>query len=104
MCHVSRVKTFFFIPKKIKQSGGAIWWRFCYQRGLPRLVSVVVVVFAIIIIIIIIIIIVMKSQKTSLHIVKVDPVFLITCNAFHLYFVKIIVIVFNILLDILACF
>ena len=59
MCHVSRVtcrmsKNFFlhdFIKKKIKlnkkkylllekngQSGGASWWRVCYQRGLPRLV------------------------------------------------------------------
>ena len=25
-------------PKKIGQSGGASWWRVCYQRGLPRLV------------------------------------------------------------------
>ena len=24
--------------KKIGQSGGASWWRVCYQRGLPRLV------------------------------------------------------------------
>ena len=27
-----------FILKKIGQSGGANRWRFCYQRGLPRLV------------------------------------------------------------------
>ena len=25
--------------KKIGQSGAAGWWRACYQRGLPRLVS-----------------------------------------------------------------
>ena len=24
--------------RKIGQSGGASWWRVCYQRGLPRLV------------------------------------------------------------------
>ena len=29
---------FFFYVKKIGQSGGASWWRVCYQRGLPRLV------------------------------------------------------------------
>ena len=43
-CHVSRVNChmsffFFFIVKKIWQSGGASRWRVCYQRGLPRLVS-----------------------------------------------------------------
>ena len=30
MCHVSHI--YFFL-----QSGGASWWRVCYQRGLPRL-------------------------------------------------------------------
>ena len=30
----------FFREKKIGQSGGASRWRVCYQRGLPRLVSV----------------------------------------------------------------
>ena len=42
-CHMStkkKFKTFFVIPKKIWQRGGASQWRVCYQRGLPRLVSV----------------------------------------------------------------
>ena len=44
MCHVSRVTChmsilFFYFTKKIGQSDGASWWRVCYQRGLPRLVS-----------------------------------------------------------------
>ena len=29
---------FFNVPKKIGQTGGASWWRVCYQRGLTRLV------------------------------------------------------------------
>ena len=37
-CHVScvmcRMSDVFFLS----QSGGPIWWRVCYQRGLPRLV------------------------------------------------------------------
>ena len=59
MCHLSRVTYhmslfftikkkinkikklhFFVIHKKIEQSGGASWWRVCYQRGLPRLVFI----------------------------------------------------------------
>ena len=28
------------ILKKIGRSGGASWWRVCYQRGLPRLVFI----------------------------------------------------------------
>ena len=35
-CHLSQ---HFFYLKKIGQSGGASQWRFCYQRGLPRLVK-----------------------------------------------------------------
>ena len=43
MCHVSRIMchlshVFFFIRKKIWQSGVASRWRVCYQRDLPRLV------------------------------------------------------------------
>ena len=37
-CHLSHVKIFFFLSKKIQQSGGASRWRVCYQQGLPRLV------------------------------------------------------------------
>ena len=43
MCHVSHVNHNFFFElkkyisgKKKLQSGGASWWRVCYQRGLPR--------------------------------------------------------------------
>ena len=32
-CHIPHVKYIFFL-----QSGGAIQWMVCYQRGLPRLV------------------------------------------------------------------
>ena len=34
---MSHVKT---IYNKNWQSGGASWWRVCYQRGLPRLVEI----------------------------------------------------------------
>ena len=34
MCHMLRV-----MCKKKLQSGGASWWRVCYQWGPPRLVS-----------------------------------------------------------------
>ena len=40
MCPVSRVRcqvSHFYL---FLQSGGASWWRVCYQRGLPRLVCV----------------------------------------------------------------
>ena len=45
-CHLSHVKIIKKkkklykknIPRKIRQIGGASWWRVCYQRGLPRLV------------------------------------------------------------------
>ena len=45
MCHMSPLMghlshVIFFIPKKIGQTGGASRWMFCYQRGLPRLVSI----------------------------------------------------------------
>ena len=33
--HVTRHNNFFFFG----QSGESYWWRVCYQRGLPRLVS-----------------------------------------------------------------
>ena len=41
LCHVSRVTChiFFFNFFFFWQSGGVSWWRVCYQRGLPRLVS-----------------------------------------------------------------
>ena len=35
-CHMSSVFLFFLF---FLQSGGAIWWRVCYQQGLTRLVS-----------------------------------------------------------------
>ena len=44
-CHVSGVTCqvlhviFFLYLFFFLQSGGASWWRVCYQRGLPRLVS-----------------------------------------------------------------
>ena len=34
-CHVSHVTIFFIF---FLQSVEVYWWRFCYQRGLPRLV------------------------------------------------------------------
>ena len=51
-CHLSHVFFFIFFftlslkkklikhytTKNIEQSGGAIWWRVCYQQGLTRLV------------------------------------------------------------------
>ena len=36
-CHMSHVIFFFFFF--FGQIGEAYWWRVCYQRGLPRLVS-----------------------------------------------------------------
>ena len=45
-CHVSPVKKYIFhfsfliiLQKKNGKSGGARRWRVCYQRGLPRLVT-----------------------------------------------------------------
>ena len=38
MCHDVSTNTK-KIRNKIRQRGGASWWRVCYQRGLPRLVS-----------------------------------------------------------------
>ena len=44
MCHVhlkkkKKISLKKKAPEKInEQSGGASWWRVCYQRGLPRLV------------------------------------------------------------------
>ena len=39
-CHMSHVtcQSYLYHFKKIGQSGGASWWRVCYQRSLPRLV------------------------------------------------------------------
>ena len=42
-CHVSHVTCHFFLFLFFSgQSGEAYWWRVCYQRGLPRLVSIFV--------------------------------------------------------------
>ena len=42
MCHISRVTChmYFIFILFFGQSGEAYRWRVCYQRGLPRLVSV----------------------------------------------------------------
>ena len=43
MCHASRVTSHMshvkFFWREEGQSGGAIQWRVCYERGLPRLIS-----------------------------------------------------------------
>ena len=41
---VSRMRDFFLLKKQL-QSCGAILWRVCYQRGLPRLVLVFMVFY-----------------------------------------------------------
>ena len=39
MCHMSCVVfSSYFFPSFFNQSGEVIWWRVCYQQGLPRLV------------------------------------------------------------------
>ena len=38
VCHISCVKCNYFLFFFLSQSVGAIQWRVCYQRGLPRLV------------------------------------------------------------------
>ena len=40
-CHLSPVTCYLkkIINIILRQRGGASWWRVCYQRGLPRLVS-----------------------------------------------------------------
>ena len=37
-CRVSHVFCLLFFSFFLKQSGGASWWRVCYQWGLPRVV------------------------------------------------------------------
>ena len=37
-CHMSRVICHMNFFGGVGQSGGANWWRLCYERGLPRLV------------------------------------------------------------------